>query len=44
MVLAGFNVAGSRNLNHFDAALVGYAFATLFAAFGIAISDHIYPR
>ena len=26
---------GSRNLAHFDAALVGYTFATLFAAFGI---------
>ena len=28
-------VVGSRNLDHFDAALVGYTFATLFAAFGI---------
>jgi nitrate reductase gamma subunit len=28
-------VAGSRNLEHFDAAVVGYTFATLFAAFGI---------
>lgn len=28
-------VAGSRNLAHFDAALVGYTFATVFAAFGI---------
>ena len=28
-------VLGSRNLDHFDAALVGYTFATLFAAFGI---------
>ena len=28
-------VVGSRNLQHFDAALVGYTFATLFAAFGI---------
>jgi hypothetical protein len=27
---------GSRNLAHFDAALVGYTFATLFATFGIA--------
>jgi hypothetical protein len=26
---------GSRNLEHFDAALVGYTFATLFATFGI---------
>src|SRR5918994_7177919 len=28
-------VIGSRNLDHFDAALVGYTFATLFATFGI---------
>lgn len=28
-------VVGSRRLEHFDAALVGYTFATLFAAFGI---------
>lgn len=28
-------IVGSRNLDHFDAALVGYTFATLFAAFGI---------
>jgi NNP family nitrate/nitrite transporter-like MFS transporter len=28
-------VVGSRNLAHFDAALVGYTFATLFATFGI---------
>jgi hypothetical protein len=34
-VLAALIVIGSRNLNHFDAALVGYTFATLFAAFGI---------
>jgi hypothetical protein len=33
--LAALIVLGSRNLNHFDAALVGYTFATLFAAFGI---------
>src|SRR5437868_13567081 len=33
--LAVLIVIGSRNLNHFDAALVGYTFATLFAAFGI---------
>jgi hypothetical protein len=33
--LAVLIVAGSRNLDHFDAALVGYTFATLFAAFGI---------
>jgi hypothetical protein len=29
-------VVGSRNLGHFDAALVGYTFATLFAVFGIS--------
>jgi len=34
-VLAGLIVLGSRNLDHFDAALVGYTFATLFAVFGI---------
>src|SRR5262245_51496322 len=34
--LAGLIVLGSRNLAHFDAALVGYTFATLFATFGIA--------
>jgi hypothetical protein len=36
VVLAVLIVAGSRNLNHFDAALVGYTFATLFATFGIS--------
>jgi hypothetical protein len=35
-VLAVLIVVGSRNLDHFDAALVGYTFATLFATFGIA--------
>jgi hypothetical protein len=34
-ILASLIVVGSRNLNHFDAALVGYTFATLFATFGI---------
>ena len=34
-LLAAMIVVGSRNLTHFDAALVGYTFATLFAAFGI---------
>lgn len=34
--LAVLIVLGSRNLAHFDAALVGYTFATLFATFGIA--------
>jgi hypothetical protein len=34
-LLALLIVIGSRTLDHFDAALVGYTFATLFAAFGI---------
>ena len=34
-ILAALIVLGSRNLEHFDAALVGYTFATLFATFGI---------
>jgi hypothetical protein len=34
-ILAVLIVFGSRNLEHFDAALVGYTFATLFATFGI---------
>jgi nitrate/nitrite transporter NarK len=34
--LAALVVVGSRNLEHFDAALVGYTFATLFATFGIS--------
>jgi nitrate/nitrite transporter NarK len=33
--LAAAIVIGSRRLEHFDAALVGYTFATLFAVFGI---------
>ncbi len=36
LLLAVLIVLGSRNLQHFDAALVGYTFATLFAAFGVA--------
>src|SRR5437868_1553285 len=35
LTLAILIVAGSRNLSHFDAALVGYTFAVLFATFGI---------
>jgi hypothetical protein len=35
ILLGAAIVVGSRNLDHFDAALVGYTFATLFAAFGI---------
>src|SRR5947207_12670221 len=34
-ILAVVIVAGSRNLQHFDAALVGYTFAVLFATFAI---------
>ena len=34
--LAAAIVVGSRRLQHFDAALVSYTFATLFAAFGIS--------
>lgn len=35
LATAGLIVAGSRNLSHFDAALVGYTFAVLFATFAI---------
>lgn len=35
VVLAGMIVVGSRNLAHFDAALVAYTAATLFATFGL---------
>ena len=35
-VLAGLILLGSRRLAHFDAALVGYTFASLFSLFGIA--------
>jgi hypothetical protein len=35
VALAVLIVVGSRRLSHFDAALVGYTFASLFAAFGI---------
>jgi nitrate reductase gamma subunit len=34
-LLAALIVIGSRNFDHFDAALIGYTFATLFATFGI---------
>jgi hypothetical protein len=34
-ILAAMIVYGSRRLDHFDAALVGYTFATLFATFGV---------
>ena len=35
LVLGALIVLGSRNLAHFDAALVGYTFAVLFATFGL---------
>src|SRR6266545_4671403 len=35
VILAALIVLGSRSLAHFDAALVGYTFAVLFATFGI---------
>lgn len=35
VILAVLILIGSRRLSHFDAALVGYTFATLFAVFGI---------
>jgi hypothetical protein len=35
LLLAGLVVIGSRNLAHFDAALVGYTFSVLFATFGL---------
>src|SRR6266568_4103471 len=34
-ILAVLIIVGSRNLEHFDAALVGYTFAVLFATFAI---------
>src|SRR5262245_50375323 len=34
-LLGGAIFVGSRNLQHIDAALVGYTFACLFAAFGL---------
>ena len=35
LIVAALIVFGSRNLAHFDAALVGYTFAVLFATFGL---------
>lgn len=35
ILLGSLIVIGSRNLSHFDAALVAYTFATLFATFGL---------
>src|SRR5690606_11294968 len=36
VVMSVLILVGSQNLDHFDAALVGYTFATIFAAAGIA--------
>lgn len=36
LALAALIIVGSQNLAHFDAALIAYTFATLFATFGIA--------
>jgi hypothetical protein len=35
LVLSALIIVGSRNLAHFDAALVGYTFSVLFATFGL---------
>ena len=35
LILAGLIVVGSRNLSHFDAALIAYTFSILFATFGL---------
>jgi hypothetical protein len=43
-ILAGLIVLGSRNLNRFDAALVGYTFATLFATFAITYRYSMWLR
>ncbi len=44
LVLVALIVLGSRNLAHFDAALVGYTFATIFATFGIVYRYTIWLR
>ena len=36
-ILAALIVYGSRRLDHFDAALVGYTFGTLFATFATIV-------
>ena len=35
LLLSALILVGSRNLAHFDAALVGYTFSVLFATFGL---------
>ena len=44
LLLAAAIVVGSRNLHNFDAALVGYTFATLFATFGLAYRYSMWLR
>ena len=44
LLLGAALLVGSRNLNHFDPALVAYTFATLFATFGIAYRYTIWLR
>ncbi len=43
-ILAVLIILGSRRLSHFDAALVGYTFASLFATFGITYRYVIWLR
>ncbi len=44
VTLAALIVLGSRRLDHFDAALVGYTFATLFAVFAITYRYALWLR
>jgi hypothetical protein len=44
LLLGAMILIGSRNLGHFDPALVAYTFATLFATFGIAYRYTIWLR
>lgn len=44
LLLAAAIIVGSRNLRNFDAALVGYTFATLFATFGICYRYSMWLR
>jgi hypothetical protein len=43
-ILAALIVIGSRRLSHFDAALVGYTFASLFAVYGITYRYAMWPQ
>jgi hypothetical protein len=42
-LLAILIIIGSRNLSYFDAALIGYTFAVLFAVFGIVYRYAMWP-